>query len=222
MRKLGVLIVCVLGVSSALLAHSYEVGGKRYAVLASAQGYVEQGVASWYGKQFHGRRTASGEIFDMHAMTAAHKSLPIPTDVEVTNLSNGKKVIVRVNDRGPFVGQRILDLSYAAARALGLDRAGTGRVRVRALGRSSLETKQVASKRASFVQVGAYRQRRNAERMQRRLEAAGFDDIRLSDDVVGGKRLVCVRLGPVAGGESHDRTIRRLAAIGVKGAFPVE
>jgi peptidoglycan lytic transglycosylase len=221
MRKLIVLVVCVLGASSALVADSYEVAGKRYDILASARGYVEQGVASWYGKQFHGRRTASGEIYDMHAMTAAHKSLPIPTDVEVTNLSNGKKVIVRVNDRGPFVGQRILDLSYAAARALDLDRVGTGRVRVRALGRSSLATKQVASKRPSVVQVGAYRQRANAERMRRRLEAAGFDDIRLSDDVVGGKRLVCVRLGPVAGEEFHHRTIRRLAAIGVKGTFPV-
>jgi rare lipoprotein A len=217
LRKLIVLLGCVLGVSSLLVADSYEVAGKRYDVLASAQGYVEQGVASWYGKQFHGRRTASGEIFDMHAMTAAHRSLPIPTDVEVTNLSNGKKIIVRVNDRGPFVGQRILDLSYAAARALGLDHAGTGRVKIRALGRSS----PLASQRPSFVQVGAYRQRANAERMRRRLEAAGFDGIRLSDAVVGGKRLVNVRLGPVAGGASQDRTIRQLAAIGVKGAYTV-
>ena len=222
MSKLTILVVCALAASSALATSTYQVGGKRYQVLASAEGYSESGEASWYGRQFHGKRTASGEVYDMHAMTAAHKSLPIPTDVEVTNLSNGKKVIVRVNDRGPFVGQRILDLSYAAARALDLVRAGTGPVRIRVLGSSSLVAKQASSKPASFVQVGAYKQRANAERMRRRLEAAGFDSIRLSEDVVGGKRLVRVRLGPVADRASHDRMIRRLASIGVKGAFPVD
>ena len=219
---LRILVVCALAASSVLATGTYEVAGKRYQILASAEGYSESGEASWYGKQFHGRRTANGEVYDMHAMTAAHKSLPLPTDVEVTNLSNGKKVVVRVNDRGPFVGQRILDLSYAAARALDLVHSGTGRVRVRALGSSALVAKQAASKPARFVQVGAYKQRANAERMRRKLETAGFDEVRVSEDVVRGKRVVRVRLGPVADRASGDRMIRRLASIGVKGAFPVD
>jgi len=97
---------------------SYDVFGKRYRVLASSDGYRESGVASWYGHPFDGRPTSSGEMYDMHEMTAAHRTLPIPTWVEVTNLTNGKRVIVKVNDRGPFVGKRVIDLSYAAATAL--------------------------------------------------------------------------------------------------------
>jgi rare lipoprotein A (peptidoglycan hydrolase) len=110
---------------------NYEVFGQRYHILDSAEGYVERGVASWYGAKFHGNVTASGERFDMYALTAAHRTLPIPTDVEVTNLRNGKSIVVRINDRGPFVDRRIIDLSYAAGQALGLVGAGTGLVEVR-------------------------------------------------------------------------------------------
>jgi rare lipoprotein A len=112
----------------------YDVFGKRYYVLATADGYRERGVASWYGRDFHGLSTSSGERYDMHALTAAHTRLPIPTWVEVTNLENGKRVVVRVNDRGPFVDDRIIDLSYAAATELDMIRNGTARVEVRALG----------------------------------------------------------------------------------------
>ncbi|HJR69880.1 MAG TPA: septal ring lytic transglycosylase RlpA family protein [Gammaproteobacteria bacterium] len=111
----------------------YDVFGKRYYVLASSEGYRERGIASWYGHPFHGRQTSNGERYDMHEMTAAHKSLPLPTWVEVTNLTNGKRIVVRVNDRGPFVGKRVIDLSYAAANALDMVRAGTANVEVRAL-----------------------------------------------------------------------------------------
>jgi rare lipoprotein A len=111
----------------------YDVWGKRYYVLASSDGYRERGTASWYGHPFHGRQTSNGERYDMHEMTAAHKSLPLPTWVEVTNLTNGKRIVVRVNDRGPFVGKRVIDLSYAAANALDMVRAGTANVEVRAL-----------------------------------------------------------------------------------------
>ncbi len=111
----------------------YEVFGKRYRVRASSDGYRERGVASWYGRPFHGRPTSSGEMYDMHEMTAAHTSLPLPTWAEVTNLSNGKSVIVKINDRGPFVGKRLIDLSHAAASALDIVGAGTARVEVRAL-----------------------------------------------------------------------------------------
>jgi rare lipoprotein A len=103
-------------------------------VLDSSDGFRERGIASWYGRDFHGRTTSSGEIYDMNAMTAAHKSLPIPTWVEVTNLNNGQRVIVKVNDRGPFIDGRIIDLSQRAAQEIGMIEAGTARVQVRALG----------------------------------------------------------------------------------------
>lgn len=111
----------------------YEVWGETYHVMADATGYVDQGKASWYGKKFHGYATASGEIYDMYEMTAAHRSLPLPTYARVTNLDNGHSVIVKVNDRGPFHGNRLIDLSYAAAARLNILRGGTGRVRVEAI-----------------------------------------------------------------------------------------
>jgi rare lipoprotein A len=111
----------------------YVVDGHRYFVLASAAGYVERGVASWYGPQFHGLRTAIGEPYDMFAMTAAHKTLPLPCYARVTNLQNGRSVVVRINDRGPFVSNRIIDLSYSAAARLGMIRSGTAFVQVETL-----------------------------------------------------------------------------------------
>ena len=112
---------------------SYEQFGRTYHTLQSSEGFSERGIASWYGTKFHGRRTSSGEDYNMYAMTAAHKTLPLPTYVEVTNLDNGRQVVVKVNDRGPFHEGRIIDLSYAAAIKLGINKAGTGRVEIRAL-----------------------------------------------------------------------------------------
>jgi len=112
----------------------YEIRGERYYVQNSSADYRERGVASWYGKDFHGRSTANGETYDMYGLSAAHKTLPIPTWVEVTNLSNDRRIIVRINDRGPFIAGRIIDLSYGAARELDMIEAGTARVEVRALG----------------------------------------------------------------------------------------
>lgn len=112
---------------------SYEVFGKRYFVLPDSRNFVERGLASWYGPGFHDKLTSMRETYDMYAMTAAHKSLPLPTYAEVTNLTNGRKVIVRINDRGPFVGERIIDLSYVAAWKLGIDGPGTAPVEVRAI-----------------------------------------------------------------------------------------
>lgn len=111
----------------------YEVFGKRYTVMPSSEGYSERGVASWYGQKFHGRLTSNRETYDMHQMTAAHKTLPLPTYVRVTNLRNNKSIVVRVNDRGPFVHNRIIDLSYAAARRLDMIRDGTSLVEVTVL-----------------------------------------------------------------------------------------
>ncbi len=113
--------------------NSYVVFGKRYYVLPTSAGFNEKGIASWYGGKFHGRRTSSGETYDMYAMTAAHKRLPLPTYVQVTNLKNGRQVVVRVNDRGPFHQNRIIDLSYSAAAKLGIIRKGTGLVEVQAI-----------------------------------------------------------------------------------------
>ncbi|WP_303902158.1 septal ring lytic transglycosylase RlpA family protein [Thiohalomonas denitrificans] len=112
---------------------SYVVSGKRYRVSDRADAFVERGLASWYGTKFHGRRTSSGEVYDMYKMTAAHKSLPLPTYVEVTNLLTGRSVVVKVNDRGPFHDDRIIDLSYAAARKLEITRSGTAPVEIRAI-----------------------------------------------------------------------------------------
>jgi rare lipoprotein A len=115
----------------------YDVFGKRYFVLSSSADYIERGVASWYGPGFHKVRTSTGEIYDMYGMTAAHKTLPLPAYVRVTNLQNGRSVVVRVNDRGPFVGNRIIDLSYTAAAKLDMLRNGTAMVEVRSVGPSS-------------------------------------------------------------------------------------
>lgn len=124
---------------------SYEVQGKRYRVLKTSTGFRQTGVASWYGTKFHGRRTSSGERYNMYAMTAAHKTLPIPVYVEVHNLDNDRRIVVRVNDRGPFVNNRIIDLSYVAAKKLGITANGTGRVEIRVIDPGSPQAHQTTS-----------------------------------------------------------------------------
>ena len=159
---------------------SYVIAGQRYHVLASAHGFVQQGLASWYGPDFHGRKTASGERYDMNAMTAAHKTLPLQTWVRVTNLNNRREMTVRINDRGPFVKGRIIDLSRSGAKALGVLGPGTAPVRVEALGRMKKRKvggriERVLVQPASYeegrftVQVGSFRERSNAEALARRL-----------------------------------------------------
>ena len=123
----------VITKSSGRKSYSYTVLGKRYQTLADSKGFEQQGPASWYGNPFHGRKTANGETYNMNEMTAAHKELPLGTRVEVSNLSNGRKVVVRINDRGPFHGNRVLDLSRAAAQELGTLNAGVAQVQIRAL-----------------------------------------------------------------------------------------
>ncbi|MBS0287092.1 MAG: septal ring lytic transglycosylase RlpA family protein [Proteobacteria bacterium] len=113
--------------------NKYEVFGKHYYTMPHSKGYAAEGTASWYGRKFHGQRTSSGEPYDMYGMTAAHRSLPLPTYAKVENLHNGKHVIVKINDRGPFVKGRLIDLSYAAAKKLGIHASGTGKVRITAI-----------------------------------------------------------------------------------------
>lgn len=249
----------------------YEVHGKRYYVMDSAAGYVERGIASWYGPKFHGRRTSNGERYDMHGMSAAHKSLPLPTWVEVTNLDNGRSVVVRVNDRGPFKDGRIIDMSYGAAQALDMVGSGTALVEVRALdsrtadagpsvpatgadpdpgpgdsaepdpapvappttgpGAESAPGSTEGSTEGSagagalerlagagpdlYLQVGAFGERANAERLQDRL--AGLDGVSVRAEAVelDGRRLWRVQIGPIPSVERFDRLVEALRERGI-------
>jgi len=140
---------------------SYEVFGKRYYVLPSVKGYVEEGIASWYGPKFHGKRTSSGETYDMYKITAAHKTLPIPCYARVTNKKNGRSIIVRINDRGPFHDNRIIDLSYTAATQLGIVSRGTGLVEVRAIDPTTSPIAIEETKSAGLDNIGAETQQDN-------------------------------------------------------------
>ena len=152
----------------------YIVYGKRYKPLKTSHGFVQVGIASWYGPKFHGRRTASGEIYDMYDLTAAHKILPMHTKVKVTNLENGRSLIVRINDRGPFVKNRIIDLSYAAAKRLGLVGPGTARVRIEALGPWSPDIPGLF-----YIQIGSFAVYENAVNLQRKMQESGFAHTRV-------------------------------------------
>ena len=143
----------------------YTVKGKTYYPMKSAHGFVEEGVASWYGPGFHGKKTASGEIFNQYAMTAAHKTLPLGTKVRVTHLDNGRSVLVRVNDRGPFASDRIIDLSRAAASRLEITAKGTGRVRVQSLGGLPEVDEKGDISGDFYIQLGAFGQKENARKL---------------------------------------------------------
>jgi rare lipoprotein A len=195
----------------------YEVDGQRYVVLASAAGHVERGVASWYGSDFHGGRTATGETYDMDAMTGAHPTLPLPAWVRVTNLQNGRSVVVRLNDRGPFRKNRIIDLSRAAAEELDMIRFGTALVEVRSLASKAPQSSatQAASARQFFAQAGAFTDEGNARRLLERLRVAGIGDAAIDEARIDGRRLFRVRAGPVASVSEFDALIERLRQAGV-------
>lgn len=207
----------------------YEVRGRRYHVLASAEGHRERGVASWYGEKFHGRRTSSGETYDMYAMTAAHKTVPIPAYARVTNLENGKTVVVRINDRGPFIDNRIIDLSYAAAHRIDMIRAGTAMVEVEIIGPGAAATGRTAIARnqrvgetgGMYVQAGAFRSRENAERLVERIrdETAGSSSVFLKEDRVNGQPIYRVRIGPVSGVDQFDQIVQQMSRIGIPDAY---
>jgi rare lipoprotein A len=199
----------------------YDVFGQRYFVLPAATGYLERGVASWYGPTFHGGNTSSGEQYDMYGMTAAHKTLPLPTYARVTNLKNGKSIVVRINDRGPFVANRLIDLSYTAAAKLDMLREGTTLVEVRALtpGVPDDLTRSAASPPpALYVQAGAFADIQNAHRALDKLHAAGLASAFLLPPVPGHSPLFRLRLGPVAGVADFDQLAQRLAALGMPDA----
>lgn len=197
----------------------YDVLGKRYFVMAAAAGYHERGVASWYGPGFHEGRTSNGERYDMYGMTAAHKTLPLPAYVEVTNLRNSRRVVVRVNDRGPFKDGRIIDLSYAAAAKLDMLRDGTTFVEVRALtpGQAAAIPAPAASS-GLYVQAGAFNTEANASLLLARLRSQGVDKSFVRQDQLSGQTLYRVRVGPIPSVREFDRIVARLKSLGVADA----
>ena len=190
----------------------YSVLGKTYQVLPTEEGYRERGVASWYGEKFHGHKTSNGEVFDMYQVSAAHKSLPIPSFLQVTNLDNNRSIVVRVNDRGPFHGDRIVDLSYAAALKLGYAERGTARVELEAIianGSDSdragaqnrivnLETGNRAVSREKYLQVGAFSDVNLAREVSEKLRVMTKRPVIIStiNNMASGV-LHRVRIGPV-------------------------
>jgi len=192
----------------------YEVLGKRYTVMGSSHGYHERGVASWYGSKFHGRRTSSGEVFDMHLATAAHRTLPLPTYAEVTNLDNGRRVVVKINDRGPFHGDRLIDLSYGAAVKIGMAATGTARVEVRAISFDQPQARAVAVKRAegSFLQVGAFRNRDAAEQLAGRMMQAHLQPVSIQQ----GGGLFKVWIGPYLSNRDLEYARSRVVELGLE------
>lgn len=208
----------------------YAVLGKNYYVLDSAKGYSERGVASWYGAKFNGRSTSSGEIYDMCAFTAAHKTLPLPSFVRVTNLDNGRSLIVRVNDRGPFHAGRVIDLSYAAAVRLGVDRTGTARVEVRAVtGDGEIAapasvppmppsippvSRTDRGERRQFLQLGSFAEKDNARRLVDRLDGEGIDDADIDHAEVDGRDVWRVRIGPLEA-DAIDALIEKIRRMGL-------
>ncbi|GIX32627.1 MAG: hypothetical protein KatS3mg125_0583 [Lysobacterales bacterium] len=201
----------------------YTVHGRTYHVLESAKGYVERGLASWYGTKFHGRPTSSFEPYDMFQYTAAHRTLPLPTYARVTNLENGASVVVRINDRGPFKPDRIIDLSYVAALRLGIVARGTAMVEVRALDPEEAEPGPVGSSRslqgsALFVQVGAFLERENARRARNRLQEAGLSGVRLTRVRANGRTFWRVRLGPFREAAEAARVLAEVRRLGFPAA----
>lgn len=225
----------------------YEVFGETYRVMDSGSGYKERGVASWYGKKFHGRLTSNREPYDMYAMTAAHKSLPLPTYVKVRNLRNNKSIIVRVNDRGPFVHNRIIDLSYAAALKLDMVQDGTSLVEVTAISfdepagdrpvrivepaeppapvtSSVAEAEpQPAAGQSNdiFVQVGAFGDRANAERRRAALLSGGIGGAFIFADEAATPPMYRVRIGPIDGVDDYDALVLELERLGIRDPYLV-
>ncbi|WP_205737340.1 septal ring lytic transglycosylase RlpA family protein [Halioglobus japonicus] len=176
----------------------YTVNGVTYTIIEDYQGYRERGTASWYGSKFHGHKTSNGEIFDLYAPTAAHKTLPLPSYARVTNLNNGRSVVVRVNDRGPFHGDRLIDLSYAAAVKLGYMEQGTAPVEVEVVSVTGTDDHRGApGTHYRFLQMGAFGVEASARQLQSELQGFVQAPVFIAPVEAGGRTLYRVRIGPV-------------------------
>jgi rare lipoprotein A len=213
----------------------YDVYGKRYYVLNSSKDFKQEGIASWYGKQFHGRKTSNGETYDMFAMTAAHKTLPLPTYVKVTNQRNGLTTIVRVNDRGPFHSNRIIDLSYAAALKLELTRTGTTQVVIEAIDTNPDSTlqeqplqetnieqaiiqpvQQEQATQGQFVQLGVFSEISNAKRMQNKISTSSLPTPKIISVNINKTDLYRVLIGPLTSEKQIEKIKDKLSQMGIQ------
>ncbi|HUJ17217.1 MAG TPA: septal ring lytic transglycosylase RlpA family protein [Nitrospirota bacterium] len=235
-KRLFLLVLCLLLIQacapkkpavapSKASQRPYTVYGQRYEPLQTHEGFVQTGVASWYGADFHGKNTSSGEKYDMHAMTAAHKTLPLGVYVKVRNQDTGKEAVVRVNDRGPFVKGRIIDLSYAAAKTLGIDIAGTAPVRIEALG-YRLEGKTGYREAPSYdtgnytVQIGSFKEFTNARRLADDMKnRSGFTDVHLTN--VYGELFYRVYAGKYPSLKAAEAAEKNFTEHGYAGSFVV-
>jgi rare lipoprotein A len=214
---------------------AYKVHGKTYKVMNTTQGYHAKGLASWYGTKFHNQRTSSGEPYNMFAMTAAHKSLPIPSYLKVRNLVNGREVIVKVNDRGPFHDNRLIDLSYVAAKKLGITGNGTGLVEVKSIdtgtlpsmpsmpsfqrmGTSKLASKHNNTQNHVYLQLGAFANQANAAQFAKKIHELTKQPIRLATGA-GARPIYKVQVGPLAG--SGDNIYQQIKSAGLGNAVRI-
>jgi len=186
----------------------YHVDGRTYTVMTHSTGYKTRGVASWYGTKFHEQRTSSGEPYNMYVMTAAHKTLPLPTYVKVRNLENGREAVVKVNDRGPFHADRIIDLSYAAAVKLGVYPKGTAHVEIETL-------KGPKGQANYYLQAGAFTKKHSADRLKQQLLTLSPSPVFIEHD----KEHFVVRVGPFASRSMVDSLKKKLVKSGITGSF---
>lgn len=184
---------------------SYSLSGKKYNILPFSTGYKAKGIASWYGPDFHGKKTSNGEIYNMHGMTAAHKTLPIPSYVKVTNLKNNRTVVLRINDRGPYYEDRIIDLSYAAAQKLGVHERGTENVKVEAINSNS----------SIFLQLGVFDNPNNARKLQQKVAENSLPHPEIKQVLHEGRVVYKVQIGPLYNNTQVKSLNMKLASIGI-------
>ncbi len=202
------------------VGNPYSINGIQY-IPKEDPDYFEEGIASWYGPKFDGKLTANGEIFDQYAVTAAHRTLPIPSLVKVTNLENNRSIVLRINDRGPFVGDRIIDLSYKSAQLLGIIQKGTGKVRVEVIdygehllvknSKKLLKT-NVKQNKEYFLQVGVFKEASNADRLSDKLRNKDYINYKVFTNTVNinDRILYIVKIGPIQNNENIKYVQRKL------------
>ena len=215
----------------------YTVLGKSYQVLPTEEGYNESGVASWYGEKFHGHKTSNGEVFDMYQVSAAHKSLPIPSFLRVTNLDNNRSIVVRVNDRGPFHGDRVIDLSYAAALKLGYADRGTARVQLESIVANGVfrdrgvgattsaagnDNLRVSSSSSKYLQVGAFSELSTAQEVSTKVEEITSLPVFIRTvNISKSRKLHRVRVGPISDSGQIQRVSESVVAANLGSPYTV-